>query len=227
VRAVAPVPSFPEYTEPDVPHHPVPAAPPAPPAAPLQRLAATLRSWLGSARAQATPDGAVPRPAPTLPAPRPVRNRPTTELSLDRGLGDIKRTDPGFDPSRFTGYAGMLFRATQRAWMTRDLSPVRDQFTPELHAALQEQCERLRQARRVNRIEHVDVAATVTEAWQESGRDYVTAHIRGSAIDYTLDEGTGAIVDGSKTTARDVEEFWTFTRPAGLNFWMLSAVQTS
>jgi predicted lipid-binding transport protein (Tim44 family) len=33
-------------------------------------------------------------------------------------------------------------------------------------------------------------------------------------------------VDGSKTVPRAVEEFWTFTRPAGLNFWMLSAIQT-
>jgi predicted lipid-binding transport protein (Tim44 family) len=33
-------------------------------------------------------------------------------------------------------------------------------------------------------------------------------------------------VDGSRTIVKAVEEFWTFTRPAGLNPWMLSAIQT-
>jgi predicted lipid-binding transport protein (Tim44 family) len=46
-------------------------------------------------------------------------------------------------------------------------------------------------------------------------------------VDYTVDDATDDVVAGSKTRPRDVEEFWTFTRPAGLHFWMLSAVQTS
>jgi hypothetical protein len=46
-------------------------------------------------------------------------------------------------------------------------------------------------------------------------------------VDYTVDEAGNSLVDGSRTIPRDVEEFWTFARPAGLNFWMLSAIQTS
>jgi len=34
-------------------------------------------------------------------------------------------------------------------------------------------------------------------------------------------------VEGSRAVPRAVNEFWTFTRPAGLNFWMLSAIQTA
>jgi predicted lipid-binding transport protein (Tim44 family) len=119
-----------------------------------------------------------------------------------------------------------MFRDTQGAWVKRDLASIRDRLTPELHGALQGHCDRLRQARRVNRIEQVEITAAVTEAWQESGRDYVTAHISGTTVDYTVDEERASVVDGSKTTPRAVEEFWTFTRPAGLNFWMLSAIQT-
>jgi predicted lipid-binding transport protein (Tim44 family) len=120
----------------------------------------------------------------------------------------------------------MMFRDAQSAWMTRDLASVGDRLTPELHGALQGHCDRLRRTRRVNRIEQIDITATITEAWQESGRDYVTAHISGSTVDYTVDEDRESVVDGSRTTPRAVEEFWTFTRPAGLNFWMLSAIQT-
>ena len=35
------------------------------------------------------------------------------------------------------------------------------------------------------------------------------------------------LVHGSRTIPRDIEEFWTFTRAAGLNFWMLCAIQSS
>ena len=42
-----------------------------------------------------------------------------------------------------------------------------------------------------------------------------------------VDEVSNRLVDGSKVVPRGVEEFWTFTRPAGLNFWMLSAIQAT
>ncbi len=170
----------------------------------------------------------VPQPAPRTPlaAPLPGGKRTNPESSLDRGVREIRLTDPGFDPSRFTGYAGMMFRDAQRAWMAQDIGSVRDRLTPEMHDALQAQCDRLLRSRQVNRIEEIEITAAVTEAWQESGRDYVTAYISGSLVDYTIDEVRASLVDGSRTKAREVEEFWTFTRPAGLNFWMLSAIQT-
>ena len=147
--------------------------------------------------------------------------------SLERGLLDIRQTDPGFDPSRFVGYAGMIFRDAQSAWTTRDIGSLRDRITPEMHGALQAQCDRLRRTHRVNRVAEIEITAAVTEAWQESGHDYVTAYIGGSIVDYIVDEVSDSLVDGSRTIPRDVDEFWTFTRPAGLNFWMLSAIQTS
>jgi predicted lipid-binding transport protein (Tim44 family) len=96
-----------------------------------------------------------------------------------------------------------------------------------MYGELQAQCDRLRSNRRANRVEEIEIRTVITEAWQESGRDYVTAYIAGSMVDYTVDDVSDGLLDGSRTIARNVEEFWTFTRPAGLNFWMLSAIQTS
>lgn len=193
----------------------------------VERLVAQLRTFLGL---RGPEPARAPRPAArhaaTLPA-RPIARPPVpADPSLERGVRDIRRTDPGFDPERFVGYAAMVFRAAQRAWTARDLAPVRDRLTPELHDALQARCDRVRHSRRINRIEHVEITATVTEAWQESARDYLTAHISGSRVDYTVEEDRERVVDGSSTMPTAVEEFWTFTRPAGLNFWMLSAIQT-
>ena len=159
-------------------------------------------------------------------APRSL-DPPPGDSSLDRGVRDIRRTDARFDPARFAGYAGMVFRDVHNAWMTRDLGPLRDRLSPEMYGELQVRCDRLRNARQVNRIDRIEIRAEITEAWQESNQDYVTACIGGSMVDYTVDEVTEGLVNGSSAIPKDVEEFWTFTRPAGLNFWMLSAIQTS
>ena len=180
-----------------------------------------------------TPEPPIPAiPAETPPAEATADDPPTDEppggdTSFDRGVRDIRRTDPNFDPTRFAGYAGMVFRDVQNAWMTRDFESLRDRVTPEMYAALQARCERLRTSRRVNRAAEIEITAEITEAWQELGRDYLTAYIGGSIVDYTVDEETDGLVDGSRTIPRSVDEFWTFTRPAGLNFWTLSAIQAT
>jgi predicted lipid-binding transport protein (Tim44 family) len=146
---------------------------------------------------------------------------------FDRGVEAIRRTDRGFEPTRFAGYAAMMFRDTQRAWMTRNMQALYDRLTPGLYAELRSQCDRLQGAGRASRVDDIEVRAEITEAWQENGRDYVTANIRGSIVDYTVDATSDVLVDGSRTIPRTVDEFWTFARPAGLNFWMLSAIQAT
>lgn len=145
--------------------------------------------------------------------------------ALDRGVRDIRQTDPGFDPTKFAGYTAMVFRDVHSAWMARDIRSLRDRLTPQIYGELQAHCDRLRKAARSNRVDHVEIRAEITEAWQEHGQDYVTAYITGSMVEYTVDEVTDGLVHGSRAIPKEVEEFWTFTRPAGLNFWMLSAIQ--
>ena len=146
---------------------------------------------------------------------------------LDEGLRDIRRMDPKFDPSRFTGYIERVFRNTHAARMTRDVDSLRDRVTPELYGELQAQRDRLRSLGHAGHVEQIEIRAQVTEAWHEEGRDYVTAYIAGTMLNYTVDELMGTVVEGSETILQSVEAFWTFTRPGGLNPWMLSAIQTS
>ena len=182
------------------------------------------RAALGEPKRAAGP---VPHAVKRSPVVATRAKDPGVGADLERGVGDIRRSDPGFDPVRLSGYTAMTFRDVQAAWMTGDVASLRSRVTPEIHAELEVQCARLRGSRRSNRVEEIEIRAEITEAWQESGRDYVTAYISGSMVDYTVDDVSDALVDGSRTSSRRVEEFWTFTRPAGLNFWMLSAIQTS
>jgi predicted lipid-binding transport protein (Tim44 family) len=143
-----------------------------------------------------------------------------------RGLSAIRVLDPAFDPEAFAAAAREAFVRVQVAWNARDLGAVRAELTDELASALEADVSRLRAERRLNRLEQLRVEAVeLTEAWEELGRDFVTVRVAGRGIDYTLDEATGAVVEGSRTEPAGFEEFWTFTRPVGPNAWRLSAIQ--
>jgi predicted lipid-binding transport protein (Tim44 family) len=153
---------------------------------------------------------------------------PAGVSELERGIGHIRQMDGAFDPQSVAALARDAFVRLQAALMARDLTPVADRITARMFTDLQAQADRLRAARQTNRMERIDVRrADVTEAWQEGGQDFVTVYLAGSLVDYTVDDTSGGVVEGSKTTAQDFEEFWTFTRAVGPNAWKLSAIQTA
>src|SRR3989441_1314432 len=152
---------------------------------------------------------------------------PPSVSDLDRGIEHIRGMDASFDPDGFVEFAKGAFGDVQGGIVKRDLSGVQDRLTPQEYARLQAQCDQLRGARRTNRIERVRInRAQMTEAWQESGQDWVTVYFTVSMVDYTVDVATGAVVEGSATPV-DIEEYWTFTRPVGPKPWRLSAIQTA
>lgn len=163
------------------------------------------------------------QPQPQLYQAQTVETGPS---DLDRGVSHIRQMDAGFDPARFTDTASDVFFRVQAAWMARDISQASTSVTPEMADVLQKDCDRLRGQGRINRLENIAVrSVTVTEAWQESGQDYVTVHFLASLLDYTVDERSGQVVEGSRTEPVKFEEFWTLVRPVGPNAWKLSAIQ--
>ena len=145
---------------------------------------------------------------------------------LDRGVAHIRQMDASFDPDALAEAARRLFVDVQGAVGARDMSALSSRLTPRMYTTLVGQCDRLRAARHTNRLEQLDVRrAEVTEAWQESGQDYVTVYLAGSLVDYIVDDTGGALVEGSRSP-QSFNEYWTFARPVGPNPWKLSAIQT-
>jgi len=156
----------------------------------------------------------------------PTAELPAAVSDLNRGVDHIRQMDGGFDPSSLAATARSTFLAVQDAINRRDLGGIRESLTPEMLTALQTQCDGLRQARRTNRMARIDVRRTeVTEAWQETGQDFVTVYLVGEMLDWVVDDGTGAIVDGSDTAPQPFEEYWTFVRPVGPGRFRLTAIQ--
>jgi len=148
------------------------------------------------------------------------------DYDLERGLENIRQFDQYFDEGKFSDQCLDTFFKIQGAWANRDMSGVRDLLTDEMFRILQGDADRLKAEKKINRLENIAVRSVdPTEAWQESGMDYVTVRIYANLLDYNVDETSGQIVEGSKTTPVKFEEYWTFTRPVGNNPWQLSAIQ--
>jgi predicted lipid-binding transport protein (Tim44 family) len=151
---------------------------------------------------------------------------PAGPSDLERGLGHVRQMDASFDPRAFAETASDVFFKVQGAWTARDLRTVSAHLTPEMQAQLQRDCDRLRAEQKINRLENIAVrSAEVTEAWQETGQDFVTVHFLASLLDYTTDESGARVLDGSRTEPVKFEEYWTFVRPVGPGPFRLSAIQ--
>jgi predicted lipid-binding transport protein (Tim44 family) len=171
--------------------------------------------------------GTAPDDARNWGAPAALETPPGVDRGdLDRGVSHIRQMDPGFDPAVFADRVRTEFTNVQSVLAVKDPDVLRDRLTPEMYAVLKGQCEALRSAGRTDYVQKIDIERSeVTEAWQEGGQDFVTVYFAVSMIDYTVDDRTGQVVDGSRTEPQRVEEFWTYTRPVGPNPWKLSAIQ--
>jgi len=141
------------------------------------------------------------------------------------GLAHIRQMDSSFDENRFNDNVMDIFFKVQSAWMNRDLAPAAHLLSEEMRAILQGDIDRMLREKRVNRLENIAVRSVdLVEAWQEEGQDFITARVYANLLDYTTDDLSGAVVEGSRTDPVKFEEQWTFVRAVGNNPWKLSAI---
>ena len=145
--------------------------------------------------------------------------------NVDAGLAHVRQMDPSFDENRFNDTVMDIFFKIQGSWMNRDLAPVAGLLTDEMKRIFQEDLDRLLRDKQINRLENIAVRnVEISEAWQESGQDFIMASIYANLLDYTTDDTSGAVLSGSKIDPVKFEECWTFTRPVGNNPWRLTAI---
>ncbi len=150
---------------------------------------------------------------------------PGGDQDLERGLANIRQFDPYFAEAKFQEWCTDTFFKIQGAWANRDMTTVRSLMTDEMYRIFQGDAEALKAQKKINRLENIAVRSVdITEAWQESGSDFVTVRVFANLLDFNVDETTGQVVEGSKTDPVKFEEYWTLTRSVGDNPWQLSAI---
>ncbi len=121
------------------------------------------------------------------------------EGDLEKGLSYIRQMDASFDEKKFQDLCMDNFFKIQGAWANRDISGVRNLLTEEMGRIIQDEAEKLKTERKMNRLENIAVRSVdIVEAWQESGRDYITVRFYANLLDYTVDETTGQVDIGQQ-----------------------------
>ncbi len=154
---------------------------------------------------------------------------PASPFADDRtaGLSQIRQFDPSFDENRFKETVTDIFFKVQAAWMNRDIESSKQLFAPEILELMRTDVAKMKSEGRINRLENIAMRGVdITEAWQEQGKDYITAEINANVLDYMTDE-SGRLIEGSRTEPVKFIEYWTFVRPISSGTWQLTAIQQS
>ena len=144
----------------------------------------------------------------------------------DLDYGTIRMMDRNFDPDQFLKIAQDLFFKIQGSWNREDTTTLRSLCGSELMQTWDQELASLHSRGQKNRMDNIALRESeITEAWTETGVDYITVRLHANLLDFTVDEKSGAVVQGSNSDPVEFEEFWTFSRPVGPNPWKLTAVQ--
>ena len=156
--------------------------------------------------------GAGPRPAGGA-APRSAKGREEVPI----GQADLDRFE-------------RLLGEVQTAYGARDLAALDRLATPEVVGFLAEDLGQDERRGVTNHIADVKLLqGDVAESWREPGQDYATVAMRFGLRDWTTDNATGRVVEGSPDRPVEATELWTFVRPRAVTldrsadpepFWM-------
>ncbi len=122
-------------------------------------------------------------------------------------------------------FTGILLEV-QAAWTAGDVSKLRALATPEMVSYFSEALSDNATRGVANHVEKITLLkGDVNQSWTEEGRDYVTATLTWSALDYDVKlDQAAVVVGGDRTRPVDSTEVWTFMRGKG-GRWLLSAIQ--
>jgi len=160
----------------------------------------------------------VPPPPPATPM-RPIN-------TLEQGLAEIRLSDPGFDEKYFLEVASDVFFKVQAGWMRRDLTAYRQLLGNQLAAEYDRHFARMKAQGHTNKLESIAVRKVeIAAAGSDNGEDFVTVLFTANLLDYTVDDKSGAVVEGSMTEPVKFAEKWTWARPIRTEDWKLEGIE--
>jgi predicted lipid-binding transport protein (Tim44 family) len=172
-----------------------------------------FQSGLGSFGGQSVP------PEPPVPPVRPVN-------AVEQGIADIRLNDPGFDEKYFLEVASDVFFKIQAGWMRRELDSYGHLLGSKLAEEYAQHFAKMRELGQINKLESIAIRKVeIVAAGSTNGEDFITVLFTANLLDYTVDEKTGAVVEGSTTEPVKFAEQWTWARPVRTEDWKLEGIE--
>lgn len=145
---------------------------------------------------------------------------------LAEGIDQIREHDRNFDPAYFTEVASDVFFKVQAGWMRRDLNSYRHLLGEELAGEYAGHFAEMHRKGHINKLESIAVRnLEIVQAGSDGQEDFVTVHFSANLLDYTVDDKSGELVEGSMTNPVKFDEEWTWARPVGSDDWKLEGIK--
>ncbi|BCL61333.1 hypothetical protein DGMP_20260 [Desulfomarina profundi] len=152
---------------------------------------------------------------------------PVPEMAdpVAEGIAQIREHDRSFDPDHFLEIASDVFFKVQAGWMRRDLDSYRHLLGEQLAREYEDHFAEMRRKGHINKLESIAIRnVKIVEAGSDGMEDFVTVLFSANLLDYTVDDRSGELVEGSMTEPVKFEEKWTWARPVGTENWKLEGI---
>ena len=145
--------------------------------------------------------------------------------TVSEALNMIRMSDRSFDEEKFKEFAQDVFFKVQAGWMRRDISTIEHLLGPELSAEYMKHFQEMKQKGQINRLENIAIRKVeIEDAGVGKSEEYLTVFFTANLLDYTVDESTDTVIEGSQTEPVKFAEKWTFARPVGSSEWKLAGI---
>lgn len=146
----------------------------------------------------------------------PAGAQPTAQSKLSP-MNGYTSIDPNFSADALRERLSNLYVQMQNAWTNKDITPLRPYFTDALYNQYARQAEMFKSAGRTNYVERISVLGTTLRGYfQQEGYDHIVVEMRTRIVDYTLDDATGKLLSGSRTSEKFMTYEWDIARKSGI-----------
>ena len=129
----------------------------------------------------------------------------------------IRKKDPNFSADDFVTFSKQVYIDIQTAWCNRDLTPVRPIMHQNLYNTTQRQVQDKINQGIVYHYENIAInTAYLTSFVRDKDYEYLTVYLNARMIDYQVEEKTGNIIRGDKTTRWDMRYKMKYVRSVGV-----------
>ena len=142
-------------------------------------------------------------------------------------LEKLKLKDNVWNPDVIKHRIDMTFYKIQEAWRERDQSIAADYMSETLLKKHQMQTDQMKRQGRINILDKVNLIKSVVvqvSDFKDDSKDCLWAYVKGSMVDYTIDEKSKEVLEGKPKQSEKFTELWKFIRHPQ-NGWVLDLIE--
>jgi predicted lipid-binding transport protein (Tim44 family) len=153
-------------------------------------------------------------------------------IKLSRRRNQVKQlTEQLSKGDRLWNYRAMMARVeqvffkVQKAWMERNQDLAKDCMSNRIYQKHKLQTDEMIANGTKNMLAKMNLKEIMiinVADYKDNSEDTFSVYVKGSMIDYTINDKTNAVISGDSMEPENFEEIWTFVREG--NVWMLDEI---